>query len=86
MASNSGETNTIELFSFLKPSTNTSEINGPICRGGRFTTAKTDLPLRLLGLYKSVICADDFLIPISLPKSIHSLIAGFLASLKSALQ
>ena len=53
--SNSGDINTIEFSLFLRPRTNTSDINGPICLGCKFTTASTGLPMRSSGLYKSVI-------------------------------
>ena len=43
-------------------------MNGPICLGGKLTTATISLPTRSSPLYKSVIWADDFLMPILSPK------------------
>ena len=59
-------------------------MNGPIWRGGKFTTAMTFFPTSVSGLYCSVIWAEDFRVPISGPKSITSLIAGLRASGKGA--
>ena len=56
------------------------DMNGPIWRGGKLTTAITFLPTSVSGLYCSVIWAEDLRVPISGPKSITSLIAGLRAS------
>src|SRR3989344_6091525 len=58
---------------FLKPSVSTSEVNGPICLGGKFTTQQTSEFSN-----SSLVCAPtvwtlERLIPISAPKSIRSL-------------
>ena len=45
------------------PSVNTSDINGPICRGGKFTTAITCAPIKASHSYCAVICADDLRMP-----------------------
>src|SRR5436190_1852660 len=50
------------------PSVNTSERNGPICRGGKLTTPMTSLPSSS-SFVELVICADERLRPISGPKS-----------------
>src|SRR3990167_4115801 len=58
---------------FLKPSFNTSEVKGPICLGGKFTTQQTSEVNN-----SSFVCAPtawtlERLIPISAPKSICNL-------------
>ena len=47
------------------PNTNTSDIKSAICLGGKLTTAKICFPIKSSILYISVICAEDFFIPIS---------------------
>ena len=42
----SGRTSTTAPFSSGKPTVSTSDMKGPICRGGKFTTAATWLPIR----------------------------------------
>src|SRR3989344_3749087 len=58
---------------FLKPSVRTSEVNGPICLGGKFTTQQTKEFSN-----SSLVCAPtawtlERLIPTSGPKSICNL-------------
>jgi hypothetical protein len=54
-------------------------MNGPIWRGGKFTTAITSDPTRSSGEWFTVICAEERLMPISGPKSTVSLNAGLRA-------
>ena len=65
------------------PSVSTCDMNGPIWRGGKLTTATTSRPSSSSRAY-SVICADERLTPISGPKSIVSFQAGLRASGKSS--
>jgi hypothetical protein len=55
------------------PVTKHSEMTGPICFGGKFTTANTCLPNSVSLVYSSVICALDFFTPSSGPKSTFNL-------------
>lgn len=55
------------------PSTRTSELNGPICLGGKLTTASTSRLTRSAGRYSPVAWAEDVFTPRSGPKSIRSL-------------
>ena len=66
------------------PKTNTSDRKSAICFCGKLTTANICFPTNSSGVYRFVICADDFLIPISSPKSISNLYAGFFAFLNSS--
>src|SRR3990170_2704087 len=80
----SGITKITFPFSSGTPSVNTSDTNGPIWRGGKFTTPKTNFPRNSSFVYKSTSRAEDCFTPISRPKSIVSLYAGFRASGKSS--
>src|SRR3954466_6559802 len=55
------------------PSVRTSDMKGPICLGGKFTTPTTSLPTNSDARYRWVSCADEFFSPIPGPKSIVSL-------------
>ena len=59
--------------SSAKPRVSTSDMNLPIWRGGKLTTAATWRPGRSTSAWFSVICALDFFWPIVGPKSISSL-------------
>src|SRR5439155_1598973 len=65
------------------PRQRTSDMNGPIWRGGKFVTATTDRPSRSAFVYQRRPAAEDDLIP-SGPKSIRKLYDGLRASGKSA--
>src|SRR3989344_1390582 len=68
---------------FLKPSVRTSEVNGPICFGGKFTTQQTSMSCSSSFVCAPTACTLECFTPISGPKSIFSLNAGFFASGKS---
>ncbi len=67
----SGRSRMIRPSSSDAPSVSTSDMNGPIWRGGKLTTATTSRPSSSSREY-SMICADERLVPISDPKSIVS--------------
>src|SRR3989338_6171339 len=65
---------------FLKPSVSTSDVNGPICLGGKFTTQQTKEFNNSSLVCAPTACTLERLIPTSGPKSISNLYAGFRAS------
>src|SRR3990167_2601200 len=74
----SGEIKIHSLLASGTPSVKLSELNFPICLGGKFTTPSTSFPINWSLVYRMTRAPETFL-PTSLPKSIVNLCVVYFA-------